>query len=273
VTDHKLLVDLGLTTYEAKTYRALVRRASSTGAQVATMAGLPRQRVYDVLDALVAKGLVVEQPGPSARFTAVEPTAAIDRLLAIKRDELAALEEGGATLVAELSEEFSEGRQYADPLDYVEVLRDPRHVAARWDELQQQVTKEVLVCSKPPYVTPLESNRVGLEVAKHHRYLSLYETAGLEDEAFVAGVEDFHRVGELARFLDELPLKFAVLDEKIVLFALPDPTAGPAALTTVVVEHAALAVVLKLAFETLWEQAQPYEEAVKLATARPLDAV
>ena len=43
------LVRLGLMTYEARAYVTLVRRDSFTAAQIARTAGLPRQRIYDVL--------------------------------------------------------------------------------------------------------------------------------------------------------------------------------------------------------------------------------
>jgi hypothetical protein len=57
------LVGLGLTQYEAKAYVALVRRDSSTAAQVSRLAGVPRQRIYDVLSSLAEKGLAASRPG------------------------------------------------------------------------------------------------------------------------------------------------------------------------------------------------------------------
>ena len=61
-----LLVQLGLTNYEAKAYHALLQRGSSTASQVAELSGLPRQRIYDVLAGLVAKGLASARPGQVA---------------------------------------------------------------------------------------------------------------------------------------------------------------------------------------------------------------
>ena len=53
------LLNLGLTSYEAGAYVALTRRERATGAEVARIAGLPRQRIYDVLNGLVDRGLAV----------------------------------------------------------------------------------------------------------------------------------------------------------------------------------------------------------------------
>src|SRR5688572_15678577 len=51
------LTDLGLTTYEAAAYQALLTRSELTSSEVAARAKIPRQRVYDVLASLEAKGL------------------------------------------------------------------------------------------------------------------------------------------------------------------------------------------------------------------------
>ena len=68
------LTQLGLTTYEAKAYVALLGRDSFTAAQVSRQAGLPRQRIYDVLGSLVEKGLASSRPHLRRRATGCKPT-------------------------------------------------------------------------------------------------------------------------------------------------------------------------------------------------------
>src|SRR5947199_8284122 len=75
------LTELGLTTYEAKAYVGLLRRDSSTAAQVARLTGVPRQRIYDVLASLVGKGLAVARPGNVGKYSATAPDIALERLL------------------------------------------------------------------------------------------------------------------------------------------------------------------------------------------------
>jgi HTH-type transcriptional regulator, sugar sensing transcriptional regulator len=57
------LSGLGLTRYEAAAYAALLGRQGFTPAQVAARAGVPRQRIYDVLASLGARGLCIERAG------------------------------------------------------------------------------------------------------------------------------------------------------------------------------------------------------------------
>src|SRR5919197_290602 len=76
------LTRLGLTMYEARAYLALVRRGSSTASEVARVASLPRQRIYDVLESLLEKGLAAAHPGRVATYEAVAPDRVLERLLA-----------------------------------------------------------------------------------------------------------------------------------------------------------------------------------------------
>ena len=152
------LVDLGLTTYEAKAYLALLRRDSSTPADVARLARVPRQRIYDVLATLVQRGLVSQRPGPPAKYAAAAPDFAIERLLLRRREELAELERNSLEMIEALTPTFAEGQKERDPLEYIEVLRDRRAINERFGELQEDIEREILVFTKPPYATPPQEN-------------------------------------------------------------------------------------------------------------------
>ena len=254
------LVELGLTSYEAKAYLALMRRDSFAAADVARIAGIPRQRIYDVLATLVQKGLASQRPGPPAKYSGVSPTFAIERLLADRREHLERLEQSSQEMINALAPAFAEGQKERDPLDYIEVLRDRAAINERFGELQEGIQREILVFTKPPYATPAQENVEGLEVARTHSARSVYEHSALDDPAFAAGVQRFIDAGEEARFVEELPLKLVIIDESIVMFGMEDPVAGSADLTIVVVEHRALAKVLKIAFDAVWQQGLTFDE-------------
>lgn len=57
-----LLQQLGFTEYEAKVYEALVGHPSITGYEVARYSGVPRAKVYEVLEGLLARGIVLARP-------------------------------------------------------------------------------------------------------------------------------------------------------------------------------------------------------------------
>jgi sugar-specific transcriptional regulator TrmB len=253
------LVSLGLTGYEANAYVALTRRHVATAAEIARLSGLPRQRIYDVLTGLVERGLATVKPGRPVRYAAVAPEDAVAALLRARRAEVEQLEDEAARAVALLAPGYHEGRSASDPLDYIEVLREPGAIATRFTELQAGATQEILVFTKPPYAVEPAQNVAGLElVARGVEARSVYERSVYDDELVVAAVRSFVGAGEQARVVDDLPLKLVLIDERVAAFTMEDPVAGATNITIMIVEHPGLARLLKLAFERVWEQGEDF---------------
>ncbi len=265
------LIQLGLTSYEAKAYLALIRRDSFTAAQVARQANLPRQRIYDVLGSLVEKGLATTRPGDVIKYAATAPELAIERLLEAHRQSLEGLEIDARDTIKRMTPAWAAGQSHTDPLEYIEVLRDRRAINERFGELQASVKKEILVFTKPPYATPPQENDEGIAVTQTHTARSVYEFSAFDDPRFIAGVKAFVAAGEEARFVPELPLKLVIIDETIVMFGMEDPVAGTTELTIVVVEHPSLAKTLKLSFDAVWASGLTFEEAQQRLQDRQLE--
>jgi sugar-specific transcriptional regulator TrmB len=259
---------LGLTSYEARAYLALLRRDSSTAAETARLAGLPRQRVYDVLSSLVEKGLASTRPGRAVKYSATAPDQALEGLVAQHRQQLAELERETTTMIDSLTPAYQEGQEHTDPLEYIEVLRDRRAINERFAELEAGIKDEILVFTKPPYATPVHEHTEGLEVASTHRARNVYELSAFDDRRFTDGVRRYIEAGEEARFVQELPLKLVIIDEQIVMFGIEDPVAGSSILTMIVVDHPSLAHLLKLAFEAVWANGLTFDEASARVPAR-----
>ncbi len=267
------LTKLGLTSYEARAYAALTGRDSFTAAEVSRAAGLPRQRIYDVLGSLLEKGLVSTRPGPVIKYSATEPTLAIEQLLSVRRQQFELLEQQATALVDELAPAYRAGKQETDPLQYIEVLRDHGAINARFDELQAGVQREILVFTKPPYAKVPQENVEGLRIARTVTARGMYEYSLFDDPAATEGVRRFVEAGEQARVVPELPLKLVIIDETIVMFGMEDPIAGSSDLTIVVVDHPSLATVLKTAFTAYWNQGISFEQAYeRLVLARSQSA-
>lgn len=253
------LSNLGLNGYEANAYVALTRRGRATGAEVARLAGLPRQRIYDVLDGLVGRGLATVEPGRPAFYTAVAPETAIGGLVDEQRAALAALEQDAARAVALLTPAYRDGRSETDPLGYIEVLRGPALIAKRFDELQAGAQNELLIFTKPPYAVDPDENLAGVELLSRGVVArSVYESTVYDDPAVVAAVRKFIDAGEEARVVDHLPMKLVVIDERVSLFTMEDPVAGAKDLTIMIVEHPGFASLLKLAFTHVWDGGEEF---------------
>lgn len=266
------LEELGLTNYEARVYLALIRRDVFTAAEVAREARVPRQRVYDVLDGLTRRQLAVLHPGRVAGYSAVAPETAMDRLVEQQRRSLARLERLSGDLARELLPTWTSGRSHTDPLDYVEVLRDPEEIGTRFARIQQQAERELLSFSKPPWVNAGE-NVAGLEAAARlhasgRAVRSIYTSDTLDDPVMLEEIRAFVSAGEEIRVADDLPLKLVIADGALVLCDMPDPVADTGATTALVIRHPSLATTLRLAFQTVWDAALSVEQALAEREAR-----
>lgn len=108
------LRDLGLSEYEARAYRALLRSSPSTAKELSRASDVPMGRIYDVLNALEQRGLARSQAASRPKkYVAVEPDAALERLLDSKREELREKEAQYEEVVSSLNEELDA----AEPVD------------------------------------------------------------------------------------------------------------------------------------------------------------
>jgi HTH-type transcriptional regulator, sugar sensing transcriptional regulator len=71
---YRLLAELGFSDYEAKAYCALLTQAPANGYQVAQGSGVPRAKVYEVLEKLVARGAAVRVEGKDQEGRLFAPT-------------------------------------------------------------------------------------------------------------------------------------------------------------------------------------------------------
>ncbi|MGW2488164.1 TrmB family transcriptional regulator [Streptomyces sp. NPDC001606] len=258
------LMSLGLPRYEARVYLTLIRRGTYTAAEVAREADVPRQRVYDVLDALVRRQLATAHPGRVATYSAVTPELALSRLMTVQRESVERLERVSQGLAGLLQPLWSQGRAHTDPLDYIEILRDPKAIAERFADIQRQARHELLTFCKPPFVAPAENTEGIAVVRRLHRaggtVRAIYLDEALTDPGTREHVSRFAAAGEEARFAPDLPLKLVIADASLVLCDMPDPVAGAGTTTTLFIEHPALATCLRLAFHTVWQEATPAPE-------------
>jgi sugar-specific transcriptional regulator TrmB len=92
------LRDLGLNEYEARAYIALVEIGKASSCEIAAKSGVPYGRIYDILAALVKKGLIVVAPEKPRRWYAHPPMAVLGALIDKHAAELNELRGEIATL-------------------------------------------------------------------------------------------------------------------------------------------------------------------------------
>ena len=259
------LTNLGLNGYEAAVYVSLLGRSRFTASEVATYAGIPRQRVYDVLESLASKGLCVARPGKRKRtYSALNPSMALPRLLALYQEQQALENQHRVavldSLLPALGQMFAGGQAEVDPLDYIEILTQRHQVVERVMALSRQAKQEILMFFKQPLVASMGDNLAEARaVAGRLTRRGVYEESIAGEPELYDLVRQFHTLGEGMRFVPQLPLKVNLYDERIALITLQDPFIGQSSLTCLVIEHTSMAQALKVAFESLWAQGVDFE--------------
>jgi len=82
------LGELGLSSYEEKAYRTLLVTGAVTAAELSDTSGVPKGRIYDVLNGLEARKLIWRQSSDPNRYVAVQPETVVNRLLTERAYEL-----------------------------------------------------------------------------------------------------------------------------------------------------------------------------------------
>jgi HTH-type transcriptional regulator, sugar sensing transcriptional regulator len=263
--DPQTLVSLGLNAYEASAYIALLSRREVSPGEVARLAKIPRQRVYDVLESLEAKGLCLARNAAPKTYSAIDPRIGLDVLA---QERAAALERQrqetqdlAARVSAELLPVFSSGRGQTDPLAYVEVLSGATRIAHRALSFAQEARQSVNSCIKRPMILSKEQNWKFLRapLGRGLKYRALCDDEASSDPELSEWLHEFRRWGLEIRVALELPLKMQAFDDEAALISMQDPAAGEPSFTAIAVQNRGLVAMLNMAFERLWEAAIPFE--------------
>ncbi len=74
------LKDIGLNTYEAKVYVALLKKYPATGYEVSKLANIPQSRTYDTLKVLEEKRIVISTNTKPVTYTPIKPKMLTQRV-------------------------------------------------------------------------------------------------------------------------------------------------------------------------------------------------
>jgi HTH-type transcriptional regulator, sugar sensing transcriptional regulator len=253
------LQQVGLNAYEARSYLVLMGHPRFKALELAARAHVPRQKIYEVLDCLVEKGFAQVVQEKTKLFSAVDPSLAIPGYLARRgkalQNELTEQARLASGLIEDLRDSYLEGQDGRGTLDFLSLVNDPTQTAIHYRRMLATVEKEYAEFSRPPFaVDPLDEVAVKEAAARGVGCRLLIE-AGPIDPEHRGRLTDYQGAGVDIRFLDRLPLKLAVFDQRCGLVALLDPVLTKPSWTAVVFEHEGFAEAMSGLFESYWSRA------------------
>jgi sugar-specific transcriptional regulator TrmB len=198
--------------------------------------------------------LIEAEPGYGGRFSAIPANRGLPFLIAREKEEMLEREKLAATLADDLTAE-RDSVENASGAELVQVLKNPRIVAKRFEQLQLEAKHQIDGFVKAPFFVR-SGNVVHTRVfRKGVRYRGLYERAVLDVPDVRPYLSKWLTEGEVARVYDgELPHKLAIFDSETVLMPLIRPGEQT---KTVVIRHPQLAETLTVAFNHFWERSRP----------------
>jgi HTH-type transcriptional regulator, sugar sensing transcriptional regulator len=264
-------IDLGLTEREAKVYIKLLTRKGFTTLELQDSVDIPRTKMYEVLQKMVARGIINQWgTGREKRYGAVEPRIAFNRVLNEYKDEYQTEIEkkGGAveSLLNTFTSIYEKNKDFASPLDFVEVFRDKSQIQKMYVKAIKETKYDFLTFNKGPYVCD-NSKRLTEQKSEEAKLIkrgvvcrNIYEKKELSGITWLKKyVRHQVKLGQQARYIESLPIKMVVCDERTVIFPLLQSFGDTNSITMVFIEHHELAKTCKMLFNWMWEKSIPFK--------------
>lgn len=266
------LVRYGLGQGEARCYVAMLAPRAFKVSEVARTAGLPRSRSYELIRSLVRSGLCSEVAGGRvARFRAAPPNEAIGRLEGFLAEQERRRRAALATILQALGSRES-GAGYGPGDEPVQMLRRSDQVHGAYDRLLD-TTKEAVVAVVAMPWTPVPRLSAKERIDAGVRMRALHERAVCASQPHREFVGRFADQGVETRVTDKVDAQFSVFDRRVSILHLRRPKPGSRQLESLLIDHAGLGQTLQQAFDCLWEQATPFDEAMREVSGPGLGSI
>ncbi|HEV2782639.1 MAG TPA: hypothetical protein VGX25_24880 [Actinophytocola sp.] len=250
-----MLRALGVTAFDERVYRALLRWPDTTAADLASIVDYDVRRIGGALSRLAGLGLA--RPTEEDRYAPNDPDPALEALVHRREAELHA----ARTAAVELAADFRIGRLRADPAQLVEVVTGRDEIYRRTMELYQGATREIMAFERPPYAVPSDFDELAAELPLLERGVVLrivYSAEALAARDKFDTVSTLTRHGERARTLPDLPQKLMIVDGRAARVSLASDEYATESVA--IIRPSGLLDALIALFEAYWERAHPIGE-------------
>jgi HTH-type transcriptional regulator, sugar sensing transcriptional regulator len=239
----ELLEKLGLTEYEAKTLNTLFKLKESEAPMISRTAQVPKTRVYDVLEKLIQKNLLIEIKGRPKLYRAIEAEKAINLLISNKKTQLNELEKEAVQLKDNLilyNDNESKGEQVMkvkDKQDFERILGQELGKARKSIHGLTEITDENNIIHEA--IKKAQDKKIPIRLLNSIASKKINELA--EVRHFNHGLNAF------------------IIDEKKIVLAISDfKKEKPDYHFTIMNEHEPMANALTHYFETHWLKGKKY---------------
>lgn len=160
--ESKILQELGLTEYQAKTLAALLARSESTADDIAKLSGVPITKIYSILKSLEDMGYVKCTPTRPKYYRPVDVRGIVDSVISKRQEKIQEFLSKKDNIISTLENLYEKsGKEYETPKDLVWMING---LESSLNEIGKMVveTKEKLCFISTPEDCKAGSSNISL---------------------------------------------------------------------------------------------------------------
>ncbi len=262
-----LLEKLGLSRYQAKALLALMEHGEAKASDVSDLSGVPRAKIYAVLDQLADMGYVDKIPGRPVRFRAKKPDEVVERLkyntLVEYSRKLEMLENVEKELFESLMNVYSPLEVKSKELIRVVSVGEPSERETRL--LYSESKREINIISKSFEYYPkvreelIEASKRGIDVKILLLGQEFLESRSRAIQREITKLISSDLNAEIRLSKTILPLRGCIIDPSYeyktgkAIFVVEDPETPLYLRDAAVTENPSLVAGMKKYFDLIWE--------------------
>lgn len=264
-----LLRSLGLSTYEAEAYLALLSLGAAEAHTISSQAKIPTGRIYDVLNSLKEINLIEVQDSRPRRYIAVDPRVAVKRILSRKKRELDEKYEQLSRAALSLEKTMvKKGEQQREKSLFWSVAVGQREVHEVFEKRIAEAEKEILMYLELERYDPYDEPMFGEMVRALERGVFIKILLGAGDLANLQSLGFSSTISRLIPFLggnlhvrvvEKVHTPYDVVDGEKVILAVKNPVDPGEYFAVISVWGRELGEGLREKFHEVWEKATPLD--------------
>jgi sugar-specific transcriptional regulator TrmB len=214
------LKDLGINSYEAKIWTALLSRGVSTAGELSDISNVPRSRSYDVLESLEKKGFIVMKIGKPIKYIAVPPKEVLERVKKNVKEEadrnVKLLEEIKETeILNDLTKLHEQGVEMIEPSDITGALKGRDNLYSQLTMMIKEAEKSIIL------VTSAEGLKRKTEFLLKHLKRAKERGVNIKICAPTKDIKELSALKEVAEIKDlKLRGRFCIVDNTSMMFMM-----------------------------------------------------
>ena len=253
------LRDLGLNSYEAKIWTALLSRGIASAGELADISNVPRSRCYDVLENLEKKGFIIMKIGKPIKYNALPPADVIDRVK--KKIHEDAIKDAkiidnlkDSEILKELNTLHKKGVDVIDPLELSGNLKSRTHIYNQLSLMIKNAQKSIIIMTTPEGLARKVDMFKNLMEKAKRRNVKIKIAAPINSESEQAA-KMIANIAEV-RHVDEVKARFILVDDKEIVFTILDGQSDQNHDMGVWVNTPFFASALKQLFNAVWQESK-----------------